>query len=751
MKFLNELNESQREAVLYTDGPSLVIAGAGSGKTRVLTCKVAYLVAKGLSPHSILALTFTNKAAREMKERIASLTDPERARQLWMGTFHSVFSRILRREAGLLGYPSEFTIYDSDDSRSLIKTIIKEMGLDELYRPGMVQGRISQAKNALVTSQAYAVNNELMEHDKRARTPLIHDIYDRYRKRCYQAGAMDFDDLLLQTNILFRDHPEALERYASRFGYILVDEYQDTNFAQYLIVKRLAERHNRLCVVGDDAQSIYSFRGANIDNILQFRNQYPNCRIFKLERNYRSTQNIVNVANSLIAKNDNQIRKTIYSEKEKGTRVSLLAGYSDYEEAYIIASRIVELRMNAGDRYSYNDFAVLYRTNAQSRVLEEALRKRNIPYRVYGGMSFYQRKEIKDVIAYLRLIVNPGDEEALKRIINYPVRGIGAASVGKILWAAGKSEVTPWQVIEDPLKYGTQFNAGTLKKISLFRSLMTSFMDRAGDPINEIAAAVVRESGIAAEFRNDRSVENLSRQANIEELVKGMADFVRQGYEERDVQPTLADFLSEAALYSEQDGDKSNDDRITLMTVHAAKGLEFRNVFVSGLEDDLFPSSMSQDNPKAIEEERRLFYVAITRAEENCVLTYAKSRFHSGKVASGRPSRFLFDLDQNLIDTIETEFPAESAPDPLAAILRSSSHRESSLPPLPASKPESHGSFRIVSISELSPGLAIAHERFGPGTVAEVSGEGAAASAIIEFNNAGRKRLILKYAYLKII
>jgi DNA helicase-2/ATP-dependent DNA helicase PcrA len=752
VEYLSELNESQREAVLYVDGPSLVIAGAGSGKTRVLTCKVAYLVSQGWSPHGILALTFTNKAAREMKERIGLLTTPDRARSLWMGTFHSIFSRILRREADLLKYPSDFTIYDSDDSRSLIKSIIREMGLDEAYRPAMVQSRISQAKNALVTPDAYAVNPHYAERDRMSQTPMIHDIYDRYRRRCIQAGAMDFDDLLLQTNILFRDHPDALDRYASRFGYILVDEYQDTNFAQYLIVRRLAEKHNRLCVVGDDAQSIYSFRGANIDNILQFKSQYPNCRIFKLERNYRSTQNIVKAANSLIAKNDNQIRKTIYSEKETGARISLFAGYSDYEEAYIIASKIMELRMAAGDRYDYNDFAVLYRTNAQSRVLEEALRKRNIPYRVYGGLSFYQRREIKDVVAYLRLIVNPADEEALKRIINYPVRGIGNSTLGKILDAAHSASVSAWEVISNPQWYGLAFNAGILKKLGLFHSLMTSFMQRSG-PVDELAAAVVRESGLAAEFRDDGSIENISRKANIEELIKGIADFVRQAGEEREAQPTLADFLAEAALYTEQDNSRTDGERITLMTVHAAKGLEFRNVVVSGLEDDLFPSVMSQDNPRAIEEERRLFYVAITRAEDNCVITYAKSRFRNGRNTTGRPSRFLFDLDASCIDTVETEFGGKPAPrQPLSTrpvdILPSSDAG----PQLSLGQPSPvrDGVYRLLGSADLAPEMRIAHERFGPGTVVEVSNEGGSASAIIEFDTAGRKRLILKFAYLKI-
>ena len=650
-EYLKQLNESQREAVVYTDGPSLVVAGAGSGKTRVLTYKIAYLLRQGLPPQSILALTFTNKAAREMKDRIASLTDERMVRRLWMGTFHSVFSRILRSEAECIGYPSNFTIYDATDSKSLLRSIMKEMQLDDkVYRPGMVQGRISNAKNALITYKAYEQNKELVQHDIDSKVPLLREIYKRYQNRCQQAGAMDFDDLLLQTNILFRDHPDVLEKYRSFFHFVLVDEYQDTNFAQHLIVQRLCEVHRRICVVGDDAQSIYSFRGANIDNILQFKNQYPGCRIFKLERNYRSTQNIVNAANSLIHKNTKQIPKTVYSEKEEGSKVSICSSYSDYEEGYAVAGKINDMRMQ---NYDYADFAILYRTNAQSRILEEALRKRGIPYKIYGGLSFYQRKEVKDVISYLRLIVNPHDEEAFKRVINYPARGIGDTTLNKLVVAATDHNVSLWTVLNDPIGYALPVNNGTAKKLSDFRELISGFIERNVKlSAEEIAAAVVKESGIVSTLFQDRSVEGISKQENLQELLKGIAEFCEIRREEGTEHVSLADFLSEVSLLTDQDNDKEEQaNKVTMMTVHAAKGLEFRNVFVVGLEEDLFPSAMSKDNPRAVEEERRLFYVAITRAEENCVLTHARSRYRNGQSTMCSPSRFLKDIDPKYIYT----------------------------------------------------------------------------------------------------
>ena len=775
-EYLNKLNESQREAVEYNEGPSLVIAGAGSGKTRVLTYKIAYLVHLGLAPQSILALTFTNKAAREMKERIAAITGDQTARRLWMGTFHSIFSRILRYEAEHIGYPSNFTIYDTTDSKSLLKAIIKEMQLDDkVYRLGMVQSRISNAKNALVTWKAYEQSKELMQHDIDSKVPLLREIYKRYQNRCQQAGAMDFDDLLLQTNILFRDHPQVLEKYRSFFQFVLVDEYQDTNFAQHLIVQRLCEQHRRICVVGDDAQSIYSFRGANIDNILQFKNQYPGCRIFKLERNYRSTQNIVNAANSLIHKNKEQIHKNVYSEKEEGSKVRISASYSDYEEGYAVASAINELRLRKD--YDYADFAILYRTNAQSRILEEALRKRGIPYKIYGGLSFYQRKEIKDIISYLRLIVNPHDEEAFKRVINYPSRGIGDTTVGKVISAATDNNVSLWTVLNAPIDYDLPINSGTAKKLTDFREMIERFIEQNTRlSAEEMAAIVVKESGIVSSLFQDRSVEGISKQENLQELLKGIAEFCELRREEGVEQVSLADFLSEVFLLTDQDNDKDEQaNKVTMMTVHAAKGLEFKNVFVVGLEEELFPSSMSKDNPRAVEEERRLFYVAITRAEENCVLTYAKSRFRNGQSAMCSPSRFLKDIDVRFLDV-----PADSSADTFAAA-RERFQRPAFTSPFqqPRAVEKEEPSFispvaqaqqrqRLTKVetttstpasssapasdlSGLRVGAKVRHDRFGEGEVIAIEGDGGNAKATVAFTHFGQKQLLLKFARLTII
>nr|WP_284706466.1 UvrD-helicase domain-containing protein [Parabacteroides sp. W1-Q-101] len=773
---MNKLNESQREAVEYNEGPSLVIAGAGSGKTRVLTYKIAYLVHLGLAPQSILALTFTNKAAREMKERIAAITGDQTARRLWMGTFHSIFSRILRYEAEHIGYPSNFTIYDTTDSKSLLKAIIKEMQLDDkVYRLGMVQSRISNAKNALVTWKAYEQSKELMQHDIDSKVPLLREIYKRYQNRCQQAGAMDFDDLLLQTNILFRDHPQVLEKYRSFFQFVLVDEYQDTNFAQHLIVQRLCEQHRRICVVGDDAQSIYSFRGANIDNILQFKNQYPGCRIFKLERNYRSTQNIVNAANSLIHKNKEQIHKNVYSEKEEGSKVRISASYSDYEEGYAVASAINELRLRKD--YDYADFAILYRTNAQSRILEEALRKRGIPYKIYGGLSFYQRKEIKDIISYLRLIVNPHDEEAFKRVINYPSRGIGDTTVNKVIKAATENNVSLWTVLNAPIDYDLPINSGTAKKLTDFREMIERFIEQNTRlSAEEMAAIVVKESGIVSSLFQDRSVEGISKQENLQELLKGIAEFCELRREEGVEQVSLADFLSEVSLLTDQDNDKDEQaNKVTMMTVHAAKGLEFKNVFVVGLEEELFPSSMSKDNPRAVEEERRLFYVAITRAEENCVLTYAKSRFRNGQSAMCSPSRFLKDIDVRFLDV-----PADSSADTFAAA-RERFQRPAFTSPFqqPRAVEKEEPSFispvaqalqrqRLTKVetttstpasssapasdlSGLRVGAKVRHDRFGEGEVIAIEGDGGNAKATVAFTHFGQKQLLLKFARLTII
>lgn len=775
-EYLNKLNESQREAVEYNEGPSLVIAGAGSGKTRVLTYKIAYLVHLGLAPQSILALTFTNKAAREMKERIAAITGDQTARRLWMGTFHSIFSRILRYEAEHIGYPSNFTIYDTTDSKSLLKAIIKEMQLDDkVYRLGMVQSRISNAKNALVTWKAYEQSKELMQHDIDSKVPLLREIYKRYQNRCQQAGAMDFDDLLLQTNILFRDHPQVLEKYRSFFQFVLVDEYQDTNFAQHLIVQRLCEQHRRICVVGDDAQSIYSFRGANIDNILQFKNQYPGCRIFKLERNYRSTQNIVNAANSLIHKNKEQIHKNVYSEKEEGSKVRISASYSDYEEGYAVASAINELRLRKD--YDYVDFAILYRTNAQSRILEEALRKRGIPYKIYGGLSFYQRKEIKDIISYLRLIVNPHDEEAFKRVINYPSRGIGDTTVGKVISAATDNNVSLWTVLNAPVDYALPINSGTAKKLTDFREMIERFIEQNTRlSAEEMAAIVVKESRIVSSLFQDRSVEGISKQENLQELLKGIAEFCELRREEGVEQVSLADFLSEVSLLTDQDNDKDEQaNKVTMMTVHAAKGLEFKNVFVVGLEEELFPSSMSKDNPRAVEEERRLFYVAITRAEENCVLTYAKSRFRNGQSAMCSPSRFLKDIDVRFLDV-----PADSSADTFAAA-RERFQRPAFTSPFqqPRAVEKEEPSFispvaqaqqrqRLTKVetttstpasssapasdlSGLRVGAKVRHDRFGEGEVIAIEGDGGNAKATVAFTHFGQKQLLLKFARLTII
>ena len=780
--YIEELNEGQRNAVLYNDGPSLVIAGAGSGKTRVLTYKIAYLLENGYQPWNILALTFTNKAAREMKERIARQVGPERARHLWMGTFHSMFLRILHVEAGHIGFTSQFTIYDTADSKSLIRSIIKEMGLDEkVYKPGMVQARISNAKNHLVSPAGYANNKEAYEGDRAAKVPALRDIYQRYWERCRRADAMDFDDLLFYTFLLFRDHPEVLARYQEQFRYILVDEYQDTNFAQHSIVLQLAKNHQHVCVVGDDAQSIYSFRGADIDNILYFTKVYPDTKVFKLEQNYRSTQTIVRAANSLIEKNQWQIRKEVFSEKEKGEAIGVYQAYSDVEEGDIVVNKIAELRREK--RYAYSDFAILYRTNAQSRIFEEAMRKRSMPYRIYGGLSFYQRKEIKDVIAYFRLIVNPNDEEAFKRIINYPARGIGDTTVGKIIAAATGHNVSLWTVLCEPLAYGLNFNKGTVGKLQAFRELISAFItDAAEKNAYEIGADIIRQSGIINDVCQDNSPENLSRKENIEELVNGMSDFCAQRQEEGKPNVLLGDFLSEVSLLTDQDSDKDGDDeKITLMTVHSAKGLEFKNVFVVGMEENLFPSGMVGDSPQALEEERRLFYVAITRAEEHCFLSYAKTRFRYGKMEFGSPSRFLKDIDirflrlpqdAGMFRRVEEEaaaFRRENArgfaPDredaPYGGKERVSVRPKQQIiaPTVPRNLKRVAPSANTASTSPSAGGSAnrvqqgqlIEHERFGLGEVLKVEGEGDNAKATIRFKNAGDKQLLLRFARFKVL
>ena len=765
--YINELNESQRAAVLYNDGPSLVIAGAGSGKTRVLTYKIAYLLEHDYRPWNILALTFTNKAAREMKARIARQVGPEQARRLWMGTFHSLFLRILHAEAEHIGFTPRFTIYDTADSKGLIRTILKEMQLDEkVYKPGVIQSRISNAKNHLVTPAAYAASREACQVDQAAHMPALREVYRCYWERCRQADAMDFDDLLLYTFLLFRDHADVLARYQEQFRYILVDEYQDTNFAQHSIVLQLAKQHQHVCVVGDDAQSIYSFRGADIDNILYFTKAYPGTQVFKLEQNYRSTQTIVSAANSLISKNQWQIPKDVFSEKAKGEPIGVYQAYSDVEEGEIVANKIAELRRTGG--YGYADFAILYRTNAQSRVFEDVLRKRSMPYRIYGGLSFYQRKEIKDVIAYFRLVVNPHDEEAFKRIINYPPRGIGDTTLGKIAMAAGQSNVSLWTVLCEPLTYGLNFNKGTSGKLQGFRELIEGFIgEREEMNAYELGTDIIRRAGIIADVCQDNSPENLSRKENIEELTNGMSDFCGQRREEGNEHIALSDFLSEVSLLTDQDTDKDDEgEKVTLMTVHSAKGLEFRNVFVVGLEENLFPSGMSGESPRALEEERRLFYVAITRAEDHCYLTYAKTRMRYGKMEFGAPSRFLRDIDARYlslpqdmhisrnIDRQAEQFRRHVMPDdaftkerrPLRETMQPSMSRRLKrvdTAPSASPTPQAAGGLRAGQIIE--------HERFGRGEVLKVEGADENAKAIIRFQHAGDKQLLLRFARFKVI
>ena len=758
--YIHELNANQCAAVMYNEGPSLVIAGAGSGKTRVLIYKIAYLLEHGYEPWNILALTFTNKAAREMKERIGKSVGEERARRLWMGTFHSIFSRILRAEAMHLGFTPQFTIYDTADSKSLIRSIVKEMGLNEkVYQPGSIQARISNAKNRLVSPSAYAASKEVFESDDAANMPAVRDIYSRYWERCRQSGAMDFDDLLFYTFILFRDFPEILEKYRAQFRYVLVDEYQDTNYAQHKIVLQLSKVSRMLCVVGDDAQSIYSFRGANIDNILNFPDMFPQTKTFKLEQNYRSTQTIVGAANSLIEKNERRIRKDVFSEKERGEAIGVFQAYSDVEEAEIVMNKIAEMRRRKG--YEYADFVILYRTNAQSRVLEEVLRKRSIPYKIYGGLSFYHRKEIKDAIAYFRLIVNPNDEEAFKRIINYPARGIGNTTLGKIIDSAVNRHVGLWQVITEPVTYGLDINKGTLSKLQAFRELIETFMDMQYEKnAYEVGVEVIRKSGIMNEISRDNTPENLSRKENIEELVNGMHDFCSEHLEEGNGNVSLTDFLSEVSLLTDQDSDKEGDDRkVTLMTIHSAKGLEFPNVFVVGLEENLFPNRMIE-SPQAMEEERRLFYVAITRAEEHCFLSFAKSRFRYGKMEFSSPSRFLRDIDtcylslpeeagiRTQVDERAKKFRNEqrerkivSSPEP--AVPRTLK-RVGAISPSPASRPS-------APFPGLQVGQMIEHERFGVGEVMKIEEAGDNMKATIRFRNAGDKQLLLRFARLKIL
>ena len=771
MDLLNDLNDAQRAAVEYIDGPSLVIAGAGSGKTRVLTYKIAYLLSQGMKPWSIMALTFTNKAAREMKERIGKLVGDDLAQHLYMGTFHSIFSRILRAEAEHIGFNNNFTIYDESDSRSLLKAIIKEMGLDDkTYKPAAVHARISMAKNNLVTAEAYDSDPAILEQNKRAKMPAIGKIYVAYVQRCRQANAMDFDDLLMLTFQLFRDHEEIRQKYAGRFDYILVDEYQDTNHVQMSIVMQLCKEKLRVCAVGDDSQSIYSFRGANIDNILNYQKQLPGTQLFKLEQNYRSTQTIVEAANSLIHHNRNQIQKEVFSKNDKGEKIQYKPAYSDKEEALIVAKNIQRIKRQ--DDCGYDQFAILYRTNAQSRSFEEEFRKQGIPYRIYGGLSFYQRKEIKDIIAYFRLVANPDDEEAFKRIINYPARGIGATTVMKIADCAHQNQVSFWEVIGNIEHYGLNVNKGTQTKLEKFRLLISSFIDRSHTlDVYELGDAIIRESRISEDIMSGKNADDLARQENLEEFLSGMQTFVAGRQEEgRMDEAYLTDYLQDVALLTDADSEGEKDEpRVSLMTIHAAKGLEFATVFVVGLEENIFPSPLAAVSVRELEEERRLLYVAITRAEKHCILTNAKNRFRYGKMEFDNPSRFIDEIDASLIEGGE-EAPESSFGGGRSSFGgygseggyggrmpwdrdRSGYRRDyqNSKPVASQFMADPKPAFASSAAGSLSEGCRIEHQRFGIGTVLKIEGTGENTKATVEFQNAGTKQLLLKFAKFTIL
>lgn len=808
MDLLNDLNDAQRAAVEYIDGPSLVIAGAGSGKTRVLTYKIAYLLSQGMKPWSIMALTFTNKAAREMKERIGKLVGDDLAQHLYMGTFHSIFSRILRAEAEHIGFNNNFTIYDESDSRSLLKAIIKEMGLDDkTYKPAAVHARISMAKNNLVTAEAYDSDPAILEQNKRAKMPAIGKIYVAYVQRCRQANAMDFDDLLMLTFQLFRDHEEIRQKYAGRFDYILVDEYQDTNHVQMSIVMQLCKEKMRICAVGDDSQSIYSFRGANIDNILNYQKQLPGTQLFKLEQNYRSTQTIVEAANSLIHHNRNQIQKEVFSKNDKGEKIQYKPAYSDKEEALIVAKNIQRIKRQ--DDCGYDQFAILYRTNAQSRSFEEEFRKQGIPYRIYGGLSFYQRKEIKDIIAYFRLVANPDDEEAFKRIINYPARGIGATTVMKIADCAHQNQVSFWEVIGNIEHYGLNVNKGTQTKLENFRLLISSFIDRSHTlDVYELGDAIIRESRISEDIMSGKNADDLARQENLEEFLSGMQTFVAGRQEEgRMDEAYLTDYLQDVALLTDADSEGEKDEpRVSLMTIHAAKGLEFATVFVVGLEENIFPSPLAAVSVRELEEERRLLYVAITRAEKHCILTNAKNRFRYGKMEFDNPSRFIDEIDASLIEggeeapessfgggrssfggygsssrygsdggyggrmpwdrdrsgyrresqnakPVASQFMADPKPGFKSVRAVNAVHRIMGDTASSSSVASSGSSVSKASSAagSLSEGCRIEHQRFGIGTVLKIEGTGENTKATVEFQNAGTKQLLLKFAKFTIL
>ena len=778
-EFLTKLSDIQREAVVNFKGPSLVIAGAGSGKTRVLTFRIAYLLSQGVQPSSILALTFTNKAAKEMKERISHTVDPTLARRLRMGTFHSIFAQILRAEADKLGYPSSFTIYDTTDARSVIKSIVKEKQLDDqIYKPAAVLARISSAKNNLVTPMAYRSNSGAQSQDAAAKMPMISDIYTAYAQKCYKSGAMDFDDLLLNTNILFRDFPDVLAKYQNLFHYILVDEYQDTNYSQYLIVNRLAMHHKNITVVGDDAQSIYSFRGAKIENILNFRNDYPDYKLFKLEQNYRSTQVIVNAANSLIAKNKNQIKKVSYSENDPGEPIKVMRAYTDQEEGLMVAASIHETIYR--DQATYLDFAILYRTNAQSRIFEESLRKKNIPYKVYGGLSFYQRKEVKDLLSYCRLVLNHNDDEAYKRVVNYPARGIGETTMTRVESAANASGLSIWEAALKIRSLDNEVKDGPAKKLFDFATLIKELAAEitTSDAYN-LALTIATRSGLINDLRLDKSNEGVSKLENLEELLNGIREFVDEmkRAEEPDGEPTLDRFLENVSLLTDADKDKPEDkDKVTIMTIHSAKGLEFKYVYLVGLEDELFPSRMSMNTEQELEEERRLFYVAITRAERRATISYALQRYKWGSPATCRPSRFIKEIDSSFLDMMDSDPDKESN-----SLLNLSTQNagfsknyggfsnpyQKNVPATPnkiistqvkSTVPASANVFNEpiakqfveCSADEIVEGVQVEHEKFGVGKVVATEGDAANKKVTVFFPAAGQKTLLLKFAKLKI-
>lgn len=756
--FVSELNGAQREAVVNTDGPALVIAGAGSGKTRVLTYRIAYLLHSGVPPYKILALTFTNKAAREMKERIGKIVGHETASKLWMGTFHSIFSRILRAESEALGYPSTFTIYDTSDSKSLLKTVLKELNLDDqTYKPGDIYGRISMAKNNLIGPQAYAGNSGLTSQDIGAKRPRTAEVYAAYTARCKKSSAMDFDDLLYFTNVLFRDFPDTLRKYQERFSHILVDEYQDTNLAQYMIVKKLSALHHNICVVGDDAQSIYSFRGANIENILNFRNDYPDYRLYKLEQNYRSTQTIVEAANSIIAKNKGQIQKTVFSEKSRGDGIKIIRAHTDMEEGFLVSSDMVDTLYSY--RLQYRDFAILYRTNAQSRIFEEALRKRNLPYKIYGSLSFYQRKEIKDVLGYFRLVINPNDDEALKRIINYPARGVGDVTVGKVEQASVAAGCSMWQIVAGAMQNNPGLNAGTLGKILGFAQLIASFQQKlARLPAYELAYEIIKTSGILRDLSEGQAPEDRARKENIEELLNAIKEFTP----ETDGQIiTLNRFMEEVALLTDADekADAADNNHISLMTIHAAKGLEFEHVYIVGVEEDLFPSQMAKATPRELEEERRLFYVAVTRARERVVLSFAQNRYKWGTPATCTPSRFIADISMEYLDNPDILFGSKNNHEvdspgmrPNRFTPRQPQTEISANRYLPKIKPINESTFRPSAPEAISAGAKIVHQKFGEGLILKTEGHGWEKKATINFTEIDEtKTLLLKFAKLMVV